>query len=469
MRLWGAVCMTALFSSCTAYEPVSVTAIIGGQLIDGTGAPAVPDAVIVLENERILAAGPPGTVEVPENAEIIDASGLTLLPGLIESNSHVVFNGQIDHAAFFATRYGDYYEIGARNLFTALQQGITTIRDTLGPLDTLLELRRDVATNKIAGSQLSIAGPILNYESLLDIPTERQLDARRVAAARASLDAFIDNQEQGLAAIRRLAERDVDLIKISVEGNAPDGPRPVELPEDVLASMIAEARRLGLPTTSHTMTLAGLERALAAGFDAMEHPEIVFTTANSGVAVPITDDLIQRIVEDGIYSVPLLVAMEAYITFLRDPNLISDAAKIRDLPADLVQESRDWLSAQAGNPNALETRLERYAVTRDNLRRLIDAGAIIAMGTDKGTRFNFHEHANHVRELESYVELGMNPMTAIESATRRGAELLGLSAEIGTLEPGKRADLIGVAGDPLEDIRIIGNVELVFKDGRRYK
>ena len=174
-----------------------------------------------------------------------------------------------------------------------------------------------------------------------------------------------------------------------------------------------------------------------------------------------------RIVKNEVYSVPLIVAMESYIRFLQSPESLDDPKLVSDLPPELVAEARQWVAQQG--PEVLEQRLERYRATRWNLERLISAGALIAMGTDKGTRLNFHEHGNHAREMEIYVELGMSPMEAIVSATRRGAELLGEDNRIGTIEPGKQADIVIVDGDPLGNIRDIENVTAVFKDGVRYR
>ena len=468
MRVVLAILALLQFAACVPDAVESpVTAIVGGRLIDGTGREPVDDTVILIEGDTIVDVGPRHSVVIPAGSEMIDISGMTVVPGLFESNGHVVFNGQIDHAAYFATRHRDYYEIGARNLYTALRQGITTIRDTMGPTDVMLQLKQDIAARTIAGSRLYVAGTILNYESLLDIPTERALDPIDVAAARESMDLFIENAEHGKAVVRDFAQRGVDFIKISVEGGKPGDAPPVALDGEALKEMVAEAHRLGLKTTSHTLSVSGLEKALQAGFDALEHPQmtILFDDDESGI----TDEIVQGIVEGNVYSIPLIVAMELYLKFMQAPELLEDPAVIEDLPAELVLEARDWIEEQIALPGALDERQMRYQSTRDNLEKLIAANAPIAMGTDKGTRFNYHEHANHVRELQTYVELGMTPMAAIVSATRRGAELLGVDDELGTIVVGKKADLVVVAGNPASEITDVGNVEMVFKDGVRYR
>ena len=404
---------------------------------------------------------------MPDHAIQLDATGQTVIPGLIESNGHVIFSGQIDHARYFASRHDEYYAFGARNLEIALRQGITTIRDTMGPLRELVQLREDVDAGRIAGSRLFAAGPILNYQSLLDIPTEAELDPADVTAARNAMDLFTDFAEQGREQVRALASRGADFIKISAEGSEERETRPYLLTTEDLKSIVEEAHALGLRTTSHALSNSGLTRSLDAGFDAIEHPEIILEKTVDGSTATIMDEVVARIVEEGVFCIPLIVAMESYIRFLQTPELLDDPQVIAELPPDMVAEARRWVSQQ--RPDALDERLERYKATRSSLEKLISAGALIAMGTDKGTRLNYHEHANHVRELEIYIELGMSPMEAIVSASRRGAELLGVEDRIGTIEPGKQADIVIVNGDPLTDIRAIGRVSAVFKDGVRYR
>ena len=470
MRVVLAILALLQFAACVSDVVESpVKAIVGGRLIDGTGREPVDDTVILIEGDTIVYVGPRHSVEIPAGSEMIDISGMTVIPGLFESNGHVVFNGQIDHAAYFATRHRDYYEIGARNLYTALRQGITTIRDTMGPTDVMLQLKQDIAARTIAGSRLYVAGTILNYESLLDIPTERALDPIDVAAGREGLDLFIENAEHGKAVVRDFAQRGVDFIKISVEGGQPGDAPPVALDVEALKEMVAEAHRLGLKTTSHALSVSGLEKSLQAGFDALEHPQMTILLDDDGSGSRIPNDVVQRIAEGNVYSIPLTVAMESYIKFMKAPELLEDTAVLEDLPAELVLEARDWIEEQIAIPGALDERQVRYRLTLDNLRKLIAADAPIAMGTDKGTRFNYHEHANHVRELQTYVELGMTPMAAIVSATRRGAELLGVDDELGTIVVGRKADLVVVTGNPASEITDIGNVEMVFKDGVRYR
>lgn len=452
-----------VLTACAA-PPASGTAtvLVGGRIIDGRGGPPIERGVIVLRGDSIAAVGPPERVPVPEGATVIDVTGRSVLPGLVEANGHVTFSGQVDHAAYFAAEVDHYYEIGARHLEVALRQGVTSVRDTHGAVDALFRLKRDVSSGRIAGARLFTAGAILNYESLLDIPTTRSLDTAAVRRARHELDRFVPDAETGVRLVRAFHDGGADFIKISLSGSASGGPPPVALDDSILAAMVAEARRLGLRTTAHAMSRENIRRALALGFDALEHPAF---TIEQGRAVELPDTLVAEIVRKGVYCVPLLVAMEVYGRYAAQPELLDDAAAAEGIRPELLAEARAWAVQEHATPGALASLDARYQVVRTNQQKLIRAGARIAMGTDKGTRLNFHELANHVRELEIYTELGMTPLEAISTATLRGAELLGQRSRLGTLEVGKRADLLVVDGDPSLHIRDLARVRLVYKDG----
>ncbi len=451
----------------------TVTVLSGGLLIDGSGAPPVENGVVVMRGERIVAAGAAGTVSVPANADVVDVTGKTIMPGMIEGNSHIIFDGQSNHPAYFAGRYRDYYEIGARNLYASLMQGITTSRDTMDPLEEMIRLREDVESGVIAGSRLFTSGTILNYPGvyrMFDDPADSVFEGippEGVEYAKAAMVLPVRDGAHGREIVADYAERGADFIKVS----SYSGPEniPPELSTEALTEIVDEAHARGLRVTTHTSSIESIVAVLDAGVDAMEHPTLV-SEEEVGPQGEFSDELVQRFVDQNVYSVSLMVVREVYVTYMEDPSRLEDPWYIRHAPADMVQEAREWVARDlAREPEALEEHRAGYELGRLNLQRLIAAGAPIAMGTDKGTRLNFHESGNHVRELEIFTELGMTPMEAIVSATRRGAELLGMEDEFGTIEAGKLADVIVVDGNPLEDIWALREVDLVFKEGVRYR
>ena len=465
---------TQLLIGCAPQDTgVGVTVLTGGRLIDGTGAPPVEDAVVVMGGGRIIAAGAAGDVAVPAGATVIDVAGKTVMPGMIEGNGHIIFDGQSNHPAYFAGRYRSYYEIGARNLNASLMQGITTMRDTMDPLEEMIRLREDVESGLIAGSRLFTSGTILNYPGvyrMFDDPTDTvfaHVTPEGVAYAKASMVLPVRDGPHGREIVADYAERGADFIKVS-SYSGPDN-EPPELSTEALTEIVEEAHARGLRVTTHTSSIESIVAVLDAGVDAMEHPTLV-SGDEVGPEGEFSDELVQRFVDQNVYSVSLMVVREVYVTYYEDPSRLDDPWYIRHAPADMVQEAREWVARDvAEGPEALEEQRAGYELGRRNLAKLIAAGAPIAMGTDKGTRLNFHESGNHVRELEIYTELGMTPMEAIVSATLRGAELLGMEDELGTIEAGKLADVIVVDGNPLENIWALREVDLVFKEGVRYR
>ena len=264
-----------------------VTALVGGRLIDGTGAVAVEDAVVVIGGDRIVAAGAAGSMEVPAGATLIDVAGKTVMPGMIEGNSHIIFDGQSNHPAYFAGRYRDYYEIGARNLNASLMQGITTSRDTMDPLEEMIRLREDVESGLIAGSRLFTSGTILNYPGvyrMFDDPTDSVffgIPPEGVEYARAAMRLPVRDGAHGREIVADYAARGVDFIKVSSH-SGPEN-EPPELATEALTEIVEEAHAHGLRVTTHTSSIKSIVAVLDAGVDAMEHPTLV-SRGGSGAA-----------------------------------------------------------------------------------------------------------------------------------------------------------------------------------------
>jgi imidazolonepropionase-like amidohydrolase len=459
-------------AACESMPRESTLALVGGRLIDGSGAPAIEDGVVVMRGKRIVAVGPRSETSLPAHATIIDVGGKTIMPGMIEGNGHIMFSGQSNHAFYFPARAHEFYTIGARNLYTSLQQGITTMRDTMDPLEEMLALRADVESGKVAGSRLFTSGTILNYPGVYRLFEEASADTLpltldQLQRARDAVVLPVWDGAHGREIVAGYASRGVDFIKVSAY-SGPDNEPPV-LSTEALREIVEESHARGLRVTTHTESVASVVSVLDAGVDAMEHPQIMATHLAQGEA-EFTDALAKRFADERVYSVPLVMVSEVYLTYYEDPDRLDDPRFVRHAPADMVQEGRESVRGDLRrDPNLIRDWRARVATGRRNLAKLIEAGAPIAMGTDKGSRLNFHESGNHVRELEIYVELGMTPMEAIVSATRRGAELLGREDEFGTLEVGKLADVIVIDGNPLDGITVLHNVEIVFKEGVQYR
>ena len=306
--------IAALIAACVPPGPGDdVTALVGGRLIDGTGAAAVEDAVVVMGGGRIIAAGAAGDVTVPTGAMVIDVAGKTVMPGMIEGNSHIIFDGQSNHPAFFAGRYRSYYEIGARNLNASLMQGITTSRDTMDPLEEMIRLREDIESGLIAGSRLFTSGTILNYPGvfrMFEDPNDSLLagaTAEGIAHAKASMVLPVRDGPHGREIVADYAERGADFIKVS----SYSGPEniPPELSTEALTEIVEEAHARGLRVTTHTSSIESIVAVLDAGVDAMEHPTLL-SEEEVGPQGEFSDELVQRFVDQNVYSVSLMVVRE---------------------------------------------------------------------------------------------------------------------------------------------------------------
>lgn len=467
-----AVVVIAVAAFSAPAPPSSAVALVGGRLIDGTGGVPVENATVIIQGDRISSAGPSSKIAVPANATVIHIEGKNILPGLIEGNGHVIYSGQSKYATFLVKHLDDYYQLGAHNLYTTLTQGITTVRDTMIAVKESLELRADVQSGKIAGSRLFTSGIILNVPGSYrqDTPEILQLPPDLVQRARSIWTLDIHGEAHGREVVRDYAKQGVDFIKLSAYtgyGGRSDQGGPPVLTASEIKAIVDEAHKAGLPVTTHTSSVDSVRTVVEAGVDSMEHPEMMDEHLKNEV---LPDDLIATIVQRHIYCLPLISFAEIWGKFLKHPELLDDPFYIAGAPAELVEEAKQRVKYDLReNPDIIHTREDMYQLARTNLKKLIQAGAPIAMATDRGSQLNFHNYNSDVRELEIFVELGMTPMQAIVAATKNGAEVLKKDHDLGTIQPGKLADLIVVDGDPLSRVGDLRFVKMVFKGGVRYK
>jgi imidazolonepropionase-like amidohydrolase len=470
MKLFYILFQLSISSSLLGQKAAPI-ALIGGRVIPADGT-VMEDGVVIFQNGIITAVGRRDRITIPANAIRVDVSGHSVIPGMIESNGHVTFDGQYDHGSYWPLKYDQLYAIGARNLVADLRQGITTIRDTFGPVEPMLQLKKSSNNGDIAGSRLFTCGLILNYGSFTELLNSEELlasgiDKKLITRASEALSQPVNDVESGKKIIREYAVKGIDFIKISAFSAT--GEIPPTMPFNTLKELIKEAHRLGLRTTTHAMSPSSVEASIDAGSDAIEHPEFVSGTV-TGADTLITPELARKMAKHKTFAIPLKVAFDVYGRYYSNPALLRADDHHNEVPPEMLEEGiRGVENALKQNPT-LANRFKRSdALFNANLKTLMDAGVPIAMGTDRGTRLNYHQAANHIDELEIYVKLGMSPMDAIISATLRGAELLGQEKKLGSLTQGKLADLVVVEGNPLEDIRNLDHVRMVFKEGVRYR
>jgi imidazolonepropionase-like amidohydrolase len=399
--------------------------LIGATLIDGTGAPPQRDAVVLINGERITAVGPRQTVATPANAEVIDCSGLTLLPGLIDCHDHLA-----SHRYGFAHRWGLDEPQSTRHMRTAtvLQQtlatGYTTVRDAAG-LDVgfkqamdegLLRGPRVLLTVNIISPIGGIGDRVSPSGHTCCVPTDPSLPegvANGIDAVRTM--------------VRTMVRAGADVIKCATTGGASSrpghGPKDSAFNLDEMQALVEESHTLGRRVMCHALGGPGLRTAIEAGVDSIEH----------GCYLDEDPELIAMMAAKGIFFVPTFTV---YI-FHREVS-----------PPHVRVRGRD---------------LESHHI--ESLHRVLEAGVKVGAGTDAGG----HQHYINARELQCMVETGMPPMQALQAATGWAAECLGIEGDVGTIQPGKLADLVVVEGDPLQNIAVLQDLQrmtLVFKEGQ---
>jgi imidazolonepropionase-like amidohydrolase len=393
------------------------TVFTGGRVFDGTGAP-VAEADVAIEDGLIAEVG----VGL-DGDEQVDVTGSTLLPGLFDTHVHVMF-GHLDIWKHLQTPFSYRFYDAIKNLDATIRVGITTVRDA-GGADP--GVKRAVEEGIIRGPRLQISLTMLSQ-------TGGHGDGWMPSGAGADLfpdypgmpSQIVDGVEEARRKIRELVRNGADVIKIATSGGVlspTDSPDQRGFALDEIQVMCEEARAAGLFVMSHAQAAVGIKNAVHAGVRSIEH------------GIYIDDEALELMLEHGTYLVPTLVA-----------------------PLGVLR------AADAGVPipeHVLAKATDVVETHRDSIRRAAAAGVKIAMGTDAGVV----PHGTNLEELQLMQDIGMSPTEVLVATTKTAAELMGLDRELGTLEPGKRADLVVVAGDPFDLSDLSSRIERVYKDG----
>ena len=418
--------------------PQDKLALVGGMLLDGYDVPPLHHAAVLIEGDRIVAVGRAAETEIPADARVVDTSGRVMIPGMMDLHAHLAVLGHGEYGRWFSwideegVDIEEVMEISARQLLLA---GVTTAVDLGAPLEASLAVRDRIARGEAPGARLLMAGPWIT---------------RRVSFWPDNYQVGISSPEEASAAVERLAEAGVDVIKAWVG-----------LTREDYQAIADTAHRHGLRVHAHVYAPDDVRNALEAGIDVLTH-------AGSAGTPPYEAGLVRDIVVagrpvviTGAHRVWVFPATVEFPERLQDPRLRAD------LPADMYAELQQSFKNFHTLPY-FQTTARQMFFGDASLGQWIDAGAVMGMGTDSGTPMNFHTEALW-RELKAHVDLGMTPMEAIVAATRVNARVLGLADDLGTIEPGKIADIVVLRGDPRFSITALDDPELVVKDGKVYR
>lgn len=397
------------------------TLLQGGKVFDGSGADPAP-ADVVVEDGRIVGVGP-GL----DGDEAIDCTGRTVLPGFIDSHVHFMMDGDLDRSAAQAVPFSLNFYLAAERMGRTLRAGVTTVREAGG---SDLGVKEAQASGVVQGPAMQISITILSQ-------TGGHGDSWMVCGASSpSLmiphpgrpSNIVDGPDEMRVKVRELIRAGADVIKVCTSGGVlspSDDPRHGHYRDDELDVLVTEAAAAGKWVMSHAQATDGIKSAVRAGIRSIEH------------GIFLDDEAIAMMIERGTFLVPTLVA----------PMGVLEAA---DRGVNVPQYAID------------KTHLVMEA-HRDSITRAIEAGVKVAMGTDSGVI----PHGQNLREVHEMVRCGMTPAQALVATTRTAAELLGVLDDRGTVEPGKRADLVVMSGDPYDTATLGDRVEMVFQDGRR--
>lgn len=414
-------------------------ALVGGMLLDGWGGPPVHHAAVVVEGNRIVAAGFASETPIPQDAIVIDTSGRTMMPGLIEAHAHLFILGHGEYTRWFPwmTEHGllnKVMEISAKQL---INSGVTTAIDVGDPIESL-RLRDRVKAGEVPGPRLFMSGPQIIKRSAGPAPSMTE---------KVGLTHPVDTPEEAARVVDELAAAGVDLIKATSGLTTP-----------FYRAIVTAAHNHGLKVHAHVYTEDETREAFEAGVDVLQH------VGSGGTSPPYTVDLVRRIVQAGRPIVATIAhrswiypATEAYPERLQDPQLK------KDFGPEIYQEVQD--SFKNWHTLGYFSRIDSELFFREKVaKQWIESGAIMGMGTDSGTPMNFQTEALW-REMRAHVDMGMKPSRVIVAATRINATRVLGRNDLGTIEPGKLADIIVVNGDPNFDMTALSHVDVVVKDG----
>jgi len=426
--LFLAVCISVSAQESTLPNSQPVTAIRAGVLIDGNANPPRHDQVIIVRGNRIESVSDAASAKIPSGATVIDLSQETVLPGLIDSHTHIFLQGE-DPAE-------GGYDVNILNpplalraaratvaVRRALEQGFTTLRDveTEGAGYGDVGIKEAIERGYIPGPRLFVSTRAISttggymlegYAPELDMPKGAQI---------------VDGPVEARKAARQQLDHGADWIKVymthrSWVGKNGELVSQPTLTVEELRAIVDETHGWGKKVACHAYGGIGLRRALDGGCDSIEH------------GLDLDDAAIAQMVKQGTWYVPTI---SAYY--------------------------HDW--APAGTPAGQRDRL-RVSLHEPSFRKALKAGVKIAFGTDMG---GIPWSEPIAQEFPRMVDLGMSPLDAIVSATSRAAAMLDMDGKLGLVAPGAFADIIAIHGDPLRDIRLLENVQFVMKDGKVFK
>ena len=435
--IWLA-CLLSL-ASCLTLAQQNKYALVGGLLIDGAGAQPVPNSIVLINGENIEAVGTIGRLPIPEDYQLISTEGMTVLPGLWDPHVHLLYNGHPDFAHWFSTYADQFASVTIpASAHQFLMAGVTSVRDLAVNTRDIVRVRERIEKGELPGPTIYTAGAAL-------MPAAAPQTSPHIIP--------VGNERKAINETKRLIADGMDFIKIL--GTTTES-------QSIVNAIVNTAHDAGVRVTAHGRTDAEIRVALLAGVDEIQHIGIDTPTYPEDIL-----DMVQQRIDSGtpLYWNPTVGMILNTDELAADPEWLDDPKNFLDLPVEIERDIRQAIAdatftVQA--PSASDT-------IKRKLQSLSERGVIMTFGSDEGT-FGHPASESTWRELETWVfELGMDPLVAIKWATSDSAAYMGVADKVGTLTPGKLADVIAVPGSPLRHFSTLRDPAMVFKHGRRYK
>ncbi len=405
-------------ASGVAHADLGTVAFVGARIIDGSGAPALENAVLISVDGKISAVGPADSTPIPADAQRIDVTGKTLLPGLINTHGHV---GQV------LGLEGGHYDRGnvLRQLSLYARYGVTVVNSLGDDEFEGFEVRNELDPMHLNYARLMVAGPVLAPQTV----------------------------EQARRAVNGVADQNANFIKIRVDDNL--GRTPKMAPE-IYRAIAEESDKRGVPLAVHMYTLDDAKATLDAGADFIAH-----SVRDREVDAAFIDAMKAK----NVCYTPTLTRELSTFVYESEPDFFSDPFFTREVDPAVIATLREpeRQAAMRANASAQHYKTQALPMAMRNLKALSDAGVSIALGTDTGPAARFQGYFEHL-EMKMMVDAGMTPMQVIQSATSVAAQCMGLDY-LGTLEVGKWADVLVFDRNPLEAIENTHSLSQVWIAG----
>ncbi|OYZ14366.1 MAG: hypothetical protein B7Y35_11455 [Sphingomonadales bacterium 28-64-96] len=443
VALWRSLTVLAvgLVSVTAMAQETQTTVLTGGMLISGLSVPPLHNATIVIRGERVVAVGPAAEVKIPAGATVIDTSGQTMMPGLIDAHAHLFMIGFGDEAGWFKWLQGagkkySIEKVMELSAWQLLMSGVTSAIDLGGNATESISLRNRINMGEVPGPRLQVSGPLVTRRAFGGFP--------------ADASAVITTPKEGADVVDRMVKQGVDVIKAHAG-----------LTRDDYFAIVKAAHANRVKVHAHVYAEADVRNAFDAGVDVLQH-------MGSAGGPTYSADLVRTISESN-RPIVLTAAHRSWIfpDTVQFPGRLQDPVLKGLFPADIwaaMQDSfKEWPAESyfAGINRQIKFRSPQ-------VRQLIESNALMGVGTDSGTPMNFNTDGL-VREMKVLVDEGLSPLEVIADTTRVNARIMG-KPDLGTIEPGKLADIIVVPGDPVyHNLNNLFTVQTVVKNGVVYK